>query len=143
MERSAQCKIAAVAIWLGLAAVPALAQTRDDPEWQLTGGSSRAWVLQRFVRPATPESVCSAGKVYTFAMTHELTVSWCRNGRVVQSCHIWSITEAGGQGPTLAIAGIGAFLLQFQKSGAGGSRARLRMMSTRPGPDVELSLDED
>lgn len=136
----------AVAIWLGLAAVPALAQAQEGPEWQLTGGSSRAWVLRRFVRTPDPGDACVSGAVYTFATTHDLAVSSCQQGHVVTSHHTWSVSQAGEGGATLAITGLGTYDLRFQAS---RHRPRLMRLEARgatplqPAIEGELSLDED
>lgn len=146
MRHSARYRIIYIAVSLGMVLLPELADSQESPEQQLTGGSSRAWTLQRFVQPAGAGNACSAGEIYTFAATHELTVSRCTDGRVVPSHHSWSISGTDGDAATLAIDGVGIFLLRFDRPGAGGYRMRLRAKGAalaQPGPDRVLSLDED
>ncbi len=145
MGHSTRYCIAFTAVLLGVALRSQPAVPQDDPEERLTGGSSRAWVLQRFVQPAGPGSACSSGKIYTFAVTHDLIVSRCTNGQIVPSHYTWSISGRDAGDPTLMIDGMGAFLLSFHRPGAGTYRMRLRAKGTAqtPGIDEEFSLDED
>lgn len=128
---------------LGSALLPGFAGAQDAPAQRLTGGSSRAWTLHRIVRPPVAGSACSSGEVYTFAVTQELTVNRCRDGRLVESRHAWSISGADADEPKLTIAGMGSYVLSFHLSGAGGSVMRLRAPGAQPGVAMELSLDED
>lgn len=129
-------------VWLGTAGCePASAQER--PDQRLTGGSSRAWIAQRLIRPERPGPACTSGEIYTFATTHDHTVSRCQEGRIVQSHLAWSLSEASGIGPVLTINGTGTFLLSFSDPAPGLHLVRLHPMNEAQPTDKVLSLDED
>lgn len=133
-------------VLLGMALASESASAQESPERHLTGGSSRAWILQRFVRSAEPGNTCFSGEIYTFAVTHDLIVSRCQGGHIVQNRHTWSLSETGERDATLTISGLGAFLLLFRNPSPGIHLMRLHPTSTaqtRPSLDKEFSFDED
>ena len=133
-----------VIILLGLAVTAGPAGGQDSPEQRLTGGSSRAWNLHRFVRPTGFGNTCSSGEIFTFAVTGDLAVSRCQGGRIVPSHHRWSLSGPGEDEPTLIIEGMGTFLLRVRQPGADTRRMWLRAKSAaQPVMEQEFSLDED
>jgi hypothetical protein len=137
---------AGIVILFGVAMASRPAGAQESLERHLTGGSSRAWVLQRFIRSAEPGDACTSGEIYTFAAIHDLTVSRCEGGHIVQSHHAWSLSETGGRDTILTIGGMGTFLLLCRDPGPGIHLMRLHSTSTaqvQPSIDKEFSFDED
>ena len=133
-----------VIILLGMAVTSGPAGGQDSPEQRLTGGSSRAWNLHRFVRPTGFGNTCSSGEIFTFAVTGDLAVSRCQGGRIVPTHHKWSLSRISGDEPTLIIEGMGTFLLRFPQPGVDTRRMWLRARgAAQPVMDQEFSLDED
>lgn len=116
---------------IGLAVLLAAA---GDPATLLTGGSSRAWVVTPFVRDGAG---CRTGEVMTFDVTHGLSITRCRDGRVVQSQHSWGFDRDGA----LDLSGIGRFQLRIDADGAAPSSAVLRPLDG--GPDQVLVFHQD
>jgi len=143
--RSRYCA-ACIVVLVGAAMASKPAGTQESPGRRLTGGSSRAWISQRFVRFPEPGDSCSSGEIYTFAATHDLTVSRCEGGHIVQSHHAWSLSETDGRDAMLTIGGMGTFLLIFRDPGPGIHLMRLHSASAaqvQSAADKEFSFDED
>lgn len=101
----------------------------------LTGGSSRAWQGQPLTFSAGLGSACLTGETFTFAVTHQVIVSRCVEGRIMQREQAWS-----AEGAVVVIAGLGA----YQATMTGTRRIRLLALSqARPANDIDLSLNED
>ena len=142
MGQAARNGMIGIACLLMLATVHKLAEAQENLERQLTGGSSRAWTLQRFTRPPPPGIGCSSGGAYTFTTSHELLVNRCQGGAIVASHHTWSVSTIDGV-PTLAITGLGTYSLTFP---AGARVMRLHATDAKPGKadaDLKLNVDED
>ena len=131
---------------LGMTQAPCAAGARDTFVQQLTGGSSRAWVLQEIIQPATAGDACTAGAVYTFAASHDLQVTRCQGGRLVASHHAWTVSNGTDGAPTLVVTGIGTYEAMFQHTGPGPRRLRLNPRRAIPGwpsGGEELHMNDD
>jgi hypothetical protein len=121
-------------------------QNAVDFERQLTGTTSHTWIFQRVVKSMGAAQGCSAGETYTFNTNHQLTVSVCTNGHMVDTKYAWSISDAGNSDVAVAITGMGTYLLLFKSPPGRGHLMRLRrngVTQTDPVQDKEFSLDED
>lgn len=115
-------------------------------EKQLTGTASRTWIFKRVVKQMGAGEGCTSGESYTFSTDHQLTVSVCANGRMVDTKYNWSMSDAGNGDVAVAITGLGTYLLLFKNAPSGGHLMRLRSKGgtqTDPVQDKEFSLDED
>ncbi len=144
--RTTRRRCAAIAGVLLLAVAPYAVGAQGDLEQQLTGGSSRAWVLHRIVRPPVASDACVSGATYTFAASHDLQVTRCQDGRLATSHHAWAVQGGQGDAPTLVVTGMGTYTVMLRDARPGPRLLHLHARSTLPGwpgGDEELYTDED
>jgi hypothetical protein len=146
MPRRLACVLAAggclLSSWSGIS----YGQNASNFERQLTGTTSRTWIFKRVVKSMGAAQGCSAGETYTFNANHQLTVSVCTSGHMANTKYAWSITDAGNGDVSVAITGMGTYLLLFKTPPGGTPMMRLRQKGgtqTDPVQDREFSLDED
>ena len=117
-----------------------------DYEQKLAGPSSRTWILERVVHHMGPASDCVSGETYTFKAAHQLVVSVCKDGRMVDTTYRWSLSDSGSGDVMVNIAGMDTYVVLFKDPAEGGHLMRLRKKNgpqTDPVADKEFSLNED
>lgn len=129
------------ASWLLLTTAPCLAARSGVPE-QLTGNSSRAWVVERSEPSRVQGLACAVEDTYTFTINHELDVNRCESGHMRPRRYTWSVKQAAN-GPVLAVAGAGEYALSFERYPPAPRRLRLQPLGTGPAADLVLQSNED
>lgn len=138
-------RCAAVAWLLTSAAAPCAATAQAVLERELTGGSSRAWVLHEIVRTPIAGTACLSGAIYTFTVSHDLQVTRCQAGRLATSHHTWTVHDDQEGATTLIVTGIGTYTVTLQDVRPGPRRLRLHARDTALGwpADEDLHANEN
>lgn len=111
-------------------------------ENELTGGSSRAWVLHEIVRTPIAGTACLSGAIYTFTVSHDLQVTQCQAGHLATSHHTWTVHDDLEGATTLIVTGIGTYAVTLQdaRPGPGPRRLRIQARDTGPGWPADENL---
>jgi hypothetical protein len=134
--------------WLAIAGAVSADPASVDTVQQLTGGTSRIWILEKTTveMGVDPTKACKGGSIYRFAKDGAtLTISECRLGEMVKSSHTWKLKQISPIDVLLVIDNAKEFTVRF-KDENGHPRMRLRAETASkisPDTDLEFKLGAD